>query len=96
MPKLTMEVPHSLGQDEAVRRLKDKLREAEGAADDMHQEWHDHTLSFHFEVMGMKIQGTMAVEDKAVRVDVDLPLAAVMVKGMIQQRVQQELAAVLT
>ena len=45
--------------------------------------------------MGFKVGGTLAVEDTAANIDVDLPLAAMMVKGMIEQRVRQELGTVL-
>jgi BMFP domain-containing protein YqiC len=45
--------------------------------------------------MGFKISGTMAVEDAAAKVDVDLPLAAALFKGTIEQRIHKELAAIL-
>jgi hypothetical protein len=95
MSKLSLEVPHTLGREEATRRLKDKLPLAQGEVTDLHHEWNDHTLSFDFQTMGMKIAGTMAVEETAVHVDIDLPWAASMVKGMIEQRVRQELGEVL-
>lgn len=99
MPKLTTEVPHALGQDEALRRLKHQLELAkqdyQSQVGDLYGEWQDHILSFNFQVMGMKVAGEMAVEAASVRVNADLPLAAMMVKGMIEQRLRQELGKVL-
>ena len=59
------------------------------------EQWQDHTLTFHFQAMGFKVGGTLAVEDAAANLDIDLPLAAIVVKGMIEQRVRQELGTVL-
>jgi hypothetical protein len=95
MPKLSTQVPHTLGREEATRRIKEQLPKAKDLVTDLKQEWHDHTLTFQFTGMGFKISGTMAVEDAAAKVDVDLPLAAAMFKGMIEQRVHKELAAIL-
>jgi hypothetical protein len=99
MPKLTMEVPHSLGREEAMRRLKEQFELARGAygsyVGDLQQEWNDHTLTFGFKAAGMKVGGTLTVEEALVRVLADLPLAAMMLKKMIDQRVRQELGQVL-
>lgn len=95
MPKLSLEIPHQLGRDEATQRLKTQLEQAKGMVNDLHEEWQDHTLTFAFQVMGVKVGGNMAVEDSVVRVHVDLPLAAAMIKGVIEQRVRQELGKIL-
>ena len=53
------------------------------------------TPYLRFKAMGFKVGGTLAVEDTAANLDIDLPLAAMMVKGMIEQRVRQEIGTVL-
>ncbi|MGA2619906.1 MAG: polyhydroxyalkanoic acid system family protein [Thermoguttaceae bacterium] len=95
MPKLSVEVAHTLGRQEAIRRLDGQLGRARAAASDLQTEWHDNVLSFHAEALGAKIAGSVTVEDSAVRVAVDLPLVAMMIKGLIAERVRQELSGVL-
>ena len=95
MPKLLTQIPHNLGREEATRRIKEKAAEARDQVTDLDEQWNDHTLTFRFKAMGFGVSGTLVVEDAAVKIDVDLPLAAIMVKGMIEQRLRQEIAAVL-
>ena len=95
MPRLALEVPHTLGREEAARRLKEQAAKARDQVTDLEEQWNDHTLTFRFKAMGFGVSGTMAVEDAAVKIDVNLPLAAMMVKGMIEQRLRQEIAGVL-
>jgi len=99
MPRLTLEVPHSLGLDEAMRRLKDKFAAAraehEGSVSNFREEWRDHTFSFAFHAMGMGVSGTVAVEPDQVKVLADLPFAAAFFKGAIEQRLRQEVGVLL-
>ena len=99
MPQLTTEVPHALGQAEAVRRLKEQFTLAQAAyqahISDLKQEWTDSTLEFSFRAIGMGISGSLAVEDAAVTLQAELPLAAALFKGMIQQQIREELERVL-
>jgi hypothetical protein len=53
-------------------------------------------MTFRFKAMGFGVSGTLVVEETAVKIDVDLPLAAAMIKGMIEQRLQQQVAGLLT
>lgn len=95
MPKLSLEVPHHLGRDEATQRLKTQLEQARGMVTELDEQWQDHTLKFAFAVMGVKVSGQLAVEDAAVRADVDLPMAAMVIKKVIDQRVREELGKIL-
>ncbi|MGO9114052.1 MAG: polyhydroxyalkanoic acid system family protein [Thermoguttaceae bacterium] len=95
MPRLSLQIPHNLGREEATRRIQEQLPKVRGQVADLDEQWQDHTLTFHFTVLGQKVGGTLAVEETAAIIDVDLPLAALMVKGMIEQRVRQELGTVL-
>ncbi len=99
MPRITLEVPHSLGQEEATRRLKDKFEAAkaehQARFSNLSEEWRDHTLSFALKAMGMGVSGTVAVEAKQVKLDAELPLAAAFFKGAIEQRLRQEVAGLL-
>jgi hypothetical protein len=99
MPRLTLEVPHALGQDEALRRLKAKFdaarAEHQGRVSNLREEWHDHTLSFAFQAMGMGISGTVAVEPSQVKLNAELPFAAAFFKSAIEQRLRQEVDLIL-
>ena len=99
MPRITLEVPHSLGLEEAMRRLKDKFAAAKaehhGHVSQLREEWRDHTLSFALQAMGMGVSGTVAVGPDQVKVDADLPFAAAFFKGAIEQRLRQEVGVLL-
>jgi hypothetical protein len=95
MPRLSMQIPHALGREEATRRIKEQIPKVRGHVSDLDEQWQGHTLTFQFKAMGFKVAGTLAVEDTAANVDIDLPLAAMMVKGMIEQRFRQEIGTVL-
>ena len=95
MPRLSMQIPHALGREEAARRLKAQINRGRSKVSDLEEDWQGDTLNFKFKAMGFKVGGAMAVEDAAVKIDVDLPFAAMMVKGMIEQRARQELGGIL-
>ncbi len=95
MPHLAMQVPHNLGREEAARRLKEQAAKARDQVTDLEEQWNDHTLTFRFKAMGFGVSGTMVVEDAAVKIDVNLPLAAVMIKGKIEQQLRQKIEGVL-
>ena len=99
MPRSTLETSHTLGREEAIRRLREKIDELKenyrGQFSDLWEEWGEDTLSFGFKAVGMKVAGTMAVEDSRVKVAANLPLAAMMFKGMIERQVRKELGELL-
>ncbi|MGB7737151.1 MAG: polyhydroxyalkanoic acid system family protein [Thermoguttaceae bacterium] len=100
MPRITFEMPHSLGLEEATRRLKEKLAAAlaehQSRVSNLREEWRDHTLSFALKAMGMGVSGTVAVAPDQVKVDAELPIAAAFFKGAIEQRLRQEVGTLLT
>jgi putative polyhydroxyalkanoate system protein len=99
MPRITLETPHALGQDQALARLKDKFDAARSQFGDqvrnLEERWTDHTLNFSFSAMGMGVSGTMKVEDAAVKLDAELPLAASFFKSAIESRIRSELNVLL-
>jgi putative polyhydroxyalkanoate system protein len=100
MPKLTVTVPHQLEQQEAATRLQgilEKIKERyQDQVSDLHDEWQGNVLNFAFKTFGFSIKGAMHVEPQQVRVDADLPFAAMMFKGRIEQEVKSSLARWLT
>jgi len=99
MPRMTLETAHSLGREEAKRRLQAKFQHTQanygGQVSDLHEQWNDGQYTFGFKAVGMKIGGSVSVEDTSVRLDCDLPIAAMMFKGMIEQRIRAELGDLL-
>lgn len=100
MPRITFDVSHSLGLEEATRRLKEKLAAAlsehQGRISDVREEWRDNTLSFAMKAMGLGVSGTVAVEPAQVKLNAELPFAAAFFKGMIEERLRHEVGTLLT
>jgi hypothetical protein len=100
MPKISLEIAHTLTLDQATDRLQNRfaaaLTEHGNHLTNFRQEWTDHTLSFSFHVMGMGVSGSVAVDPQNVKLKADLPLAAALFKGTIEQQLRHEISAVLT
>jgi hypothetical protein len=74
---LVVEIPHRLGKDEAIRRLKTGIGRASsqyGSMLQVHEEiWSGDRLSFRVEALKQMVSGTVDVRDEDVRVEVTLP-----------------------
>ena len=90
-----MQIPHNLGREAASNRLREQLPRFEDKVSDLEQQWQDHTVTFKFKAAGFPVSGTMAVEDAATNVDVNVPLAALLFKGMIEEGLRRELTTIL-
>jgi predicted NBD/HSP70 family sugar kinase len=99
MPQLSFAIPHSLGREEAARRLKERFATARAEFRDhvshFREEWLDHTFSFAFQALGMAVSGTVAVEPESVKLAAQLPLAAMLIKGPIEARLRREVGDLL-
>jgi len=95
MPAFSIEVPHSLGEQVAVEKLKgfldgvhekfkDQISSIEG-------EWTGNVLNFSFTTYGFSIGGTMTVEESVVRLEGQLPFAAVAFRGKIEESIRKEM-----
>jgi Putative polyhydroxyalkanoic acid system protein (PHA_gran_rgn) len=77
MPKpLTVTIPHSLGKEEAVRRLKSGIDNAAASVPILNvheQQWNGDRLSFRVSALGQVASGTVDVEQDYVRLQVLLP-----------------------
>jgi hypothetical protein len=72
---ITVSIPHTLGKDEAIRRLKAGFaRLSSGAPLKIEEEtWNDDQLTFKISALGQAAAGTANVTDDTVRIDVVLP-----------------------
>ena len=95
MPTFNTEVSHQLGQEPATARLKhfmEQVREQyKDFVTDLQGNWIDNILTFSLKTYGFKIDGTLTVDDKAVRLAGNLPLAAIVFRGKIEQSIASEL-----
>jgi len=99
MPKLLTTIPHSLGEEEATRRLRDGFRDIKASSrdqvTDLEEVWEGNTLAFSFNGFGFPIKGTVVAEPREVKVAAVLPFAAMMFKGMIERQVRERLSKLL-
>ena len=99
MPSLSLTHAHSLGKDEALTRLKNFLARVKERHQDklgnLEETWTDNQLQCSFSAMGFKVKGDVVVEDDQVRVNGQLPMAAMMFKGKIEQTMREELGRLL-
>ncbi|MBR0931803.1 polyhydroxyalkanoic acid system family protein [Bradyrhizobium jicamae] len=73
---LVVSIPHSLGRDEAVRRLKTGLSRAAASVPVINvdeERWDDNRMTFRVRALGQIAAGHLDVEDSFVRLEVTLP-----------------------
>ncbi len=100
MPKFNVTVPHSLPLGEAQDRLNrfvDILREKfKDSVGDLDQNWEGNALAFRFKTFGIPLSGKIAVGDKELVVDGDLPFTAMIFKGKIESSIREQLERLMT
>jgi len=100
MPKMSFSVPHEVGQQEAIDRLKQFLprvkQHYQSQISDLTESWEGNVLSFGFKTYGIGIQGNMTVEDDQVVYDGSLPMTAMMFKGKIEESIRTEISRLLS
>ncbi len=91
---LVVTIPHRLGQDEAVRRLKTGVRSAQekfGQFFTLQEEtWTDNRLQFRVTALAQSASGTIDVRDDHVRLEVVLPWLLAKVAETIQPLIRKE------
>ncbi len=99
MPRFATNMPHTLGQEEAIRRIRERFHAMaetyQGQIQGLRQEWDGSAMTFAFRAMGVSVAGTVAVETAEVKVVTELPLMAVMFKGAIETQLREELKKIL-
>ena len=99
MPTLSVAVSHTLGQEQAIQRLKEQFASIKGRfgehVSDSAEEWDGNVLRYRFTALGIQVQGTVTSEDSEVKVTASLPLVAMPFKGRIEQQIRDELEKIL-
>lgn len=73
---LVVSIPHSLGREEAMRRLKTGLARAAASVPVLkvdEERWEDNRMIFRVRALGQVAAGQLDVDDTQVRVEVVLP-----------------------
>ena len=93
MPKMSMQIPHSLDKAEAQSRVQgmiESLKQQYGdKITDVSERWEGDTGQFAFKAMGFNLAGTLKVTGDQVKVDGDLPWAAKPFQGTIEATIRE-------
>ena len=104
MPKFNTSIPNPAGKDKAKAGLKAFFEKAKefGSKDvtDATEDWSkwdtDSAYGFSFKKMGIAIKGTITVTDDKVNVDGEIPFAAMMFKGKIEEGFREQLSKAIS
>jgi hypothetical protein len=100
MPAFQVNVPHGLGQQQALERLKAFLQKvAERYKDQvskMEGNWVDNVLTFAMTTYGFTISGKLTVNDSTAELEGQLPIAALAFRGKIERSIADEITKALT
>lgn len=93
MPKSTVTVPHTLGREEALKRLTGILSQAKAQygdrITDLQENWSDNGGTFSFKAMNFKISGSLDVSDTKVEINGEYPWAAKPFQGTIEATLRE-------
>jgi hypothetical protein len=99
MSKLTLNIPHSQTQEEALSRIKQLLgrlqEEQKGTVTNVQEIWNGPNGNFSFSAKGFNIAGTIQVKENEVQLDSDLPFAVSLFKGQIASLITEKANALL-
>jgi hypothetical protein len=98
-PPLVVTIPHSLGQDQAISRLKIGLGDAQARFGQFfvvqEETWTDNRLQFRLAALGQSVSGTIDVFDDHVRLEVVLPWLLAKIAEKIQPLIRREAVLLL-
>ncbi len=90
MPKYTTTVPHELGKDEALARLRAVTAQARTFSD-LKGDWEADTFDFSVTLQGLHIAGRVTVKDDRLIFDGTLPLLAMPFRSWIARALKKSL-----
>ena len=97
MPKFQTTVPHTLSQQEAIKRMN-QFTETIGKSEqvsELEQSWQDNQLHFGFKTYGIPLKGVVTVTEEKLDVNGELPFSAMMFKGKIEGEIQKVLGKLM-
>jgi Putative polyhydroxyalkanoic acid system protein (PHA_gran_rgn) len=91
---ITVTIPHHLGKEEALRRIKKGLGEARTTFASIltikEESWSGDTLAFRVSALMQEVAGTIAVAESHVKLDVELPWLLAKLAKAITPAIQKE------
>lgn len=99
MPDFTMMVRHRLSRDEATTRIKNLLQDMKdqyaAAIGDIKEEWGPHSVRFSFKTRGHDISGVITVGWFQVKLEGELPQAAMPLQRTIESIIREQAQVLL-
>jgi hypothetical protein len=101
MPKIRVQVPHQLEREVAVDRLQSYSRQIKSDFSEhvshVEETWSEQgTAEFSFKAFGLRISGTTIVHAMYAEVHVQLPFAAIPLRGLIEKEIANRLELALS
>ena len=91
---LVVSIPHQLGKDEAIRRLKGGLghlkEKTDGKLAAVEDSWSDNRADFRLAVLGQTASGKLEVLEDSVRLEVQLPWLLAMVAEKVRPLIEKQ------
>ncbi len=95
MPSMKLSVPHGHEKQIAAEKLRTFSQTIQDKYGDevtqLEESWEGDSLLFGFLTKGFRIKGRIDVDDDQVKVDTQLPLAAMIIRGRIEREVRDAL-----
>lgn len=100
MPNLKIVIPHNLSKEEVLKRIKNFLLELTSRhsdkISDLQESWSEYTCIFNFLIKGLKVNGSLIVEDKFILIKGKIPLIAELYKNQIENIIRHQVDSILS
>jgi hypothetical protein len=91
MPKISLSVPHQLGQETAKNRIAGLLADSRerfaGQISQVSENWNGYVDAISFQALGFSVTGKLDVQPNEVLIELNLPLAAYPLKGRVEKEI---------
>jgi hypothetical protein len=95
---LVVNIPHTLGKDEAIRRMKSGFASVSSRVPFLQieeQSWTDNRLTFKIAALGQSASGTADIDDANVHIEVMLPWLMQRVAELVQSAIKSRTQVLL-
>lgn len=91
---ISVSIPHHLGKNEALRRIKEGIGEARtkfaSVLTVQEESWSGDTLAFRVSAVAQQVAGTIQVEESHVKLDVELPWLLAKLAKVVTPAIKKE------
>lgn len=97
---MQIDLPHQLGRVEAKRRIQSRIGELAGhmpgGVAEVHSAWpEDYRMAMDVAAMGQQVAATIEVEERVVRLNLQLPMMLRFASGAIEAMIQRKCSELL-